>query len=107
MALKLEFVFGTGHVQACRALMIVSLVMGLASMVVSLLGLKCIKIGSAGDTTKAKMAVTGGILSMLAGEPHSKLSKPFFGSYFSLTFLRKSSTYVIVLVHENKKRFWV
>ncbi|XP_051943885.1 claudin 15-like a [Hippocampus zosterae] len=56
-----------GHVQACRALMIVSLVMGLGSMVVSLLGLKCIKIGSAGDTSKAKMAVTGGILSILAG----------------------------------------
>ncbi|XP_049604119.1 claudin 15-like a [Syngnathus scovelli] len=56
-----------GHVQACRALMIVSLLLGLGSMVVSLLGLKCIKIGSAGDASKAKMAVTGGILSILAG----------------------------------------
>ncbi|XP_061549956.1 claudin 15-like a [Phycodurus eques] len=56
-----------GHVQACRALMIVSLLLGLASMIVSLLGLKCIKIGSAGDASKAKMAVAGGVLSMLAG----------------------------------------
>ncbi|XP_077412115.1 claudin 15-like a [Vanacampus margaritifer] len=56
-----------GHVQACRALMIVSLLLGLASMVVSLLGLKCIKIGAAGDASKAKMAVTGGVLSILAG----------------------------------------
>nr|XP_061795323.1 claudin-15-like isoform X2 [Nerophis lumbriciformis] len=56
-----------GHVQACRALMIVSLLLGLGCMVVSLLGLKCIKIGSAGDTSKAKLAVTGGILSILAG----------------------------------------
>ncbi|XP_077368127.1 claudin 15-like a [Festucalex cinctus] len=55
------------HVQACRALMIVSLLLGLASMVVSLLGLKCIKIGSAQDASKAKMAVTGGILCILAG----------------------------------------
>ncbi|XP_077580296.1 claudin 15-like a [Stigmatopora nigra] len=56
-----------GHVQACRALMIVSLLLGLGCMIVSLLGLKCIKIGSAGDTSKAKLAVTGGILSILAG----------------------------------------
>ncbi|KAM9844877.1 claudin 15-like a [Aulostomus maculatus] len=56
-----------GHVQACRALMIIALLLGLASMIVSLLGLKCIKIGSATDQSKAKIAVTGGILSLLAG----------------------------------------
>lgn len=55
------------HVQACRALMIISLLLGLAAMIVSLLGLKCIKIGSATDQSKAKIAGTGGILSMLAG----------------------------------------
>ncbi|KAL7387010.1 hypothetical protein ABVT39_017004 [Epinephelus coioides] len=55
------------HVQACRALMIIALLLGLASMIVSLLGLKCIKIGSATDQSKAKIAVTGGILSILAG----------------------------------------
>lgn len=54
--------------QACRGLMIVSLLLGLAAMVVSLLGLKCIKIGSAGEQTKAKVAVSGGVLSMLGGE---------------------------------------
>ncbi|XP_068424150.1 claudin 15-like a [Clinocottus analis] len=55
------------HIQASRALMIVSLLLGLASMIVSLLGLKCIKIGSASDQSKAKIAVSGGCLSMLAG----------------------------------------
>lgn len=55
------------HVQACRALMIISLLLGLGAMVVSLLGLKCIKIGSSTDESKAKMAVTGGILSALGG----------------------------------------
>ncbi|XP_078120405.1 claudin 15-like a [Sander vitreus] len=55
------------HIQACRALMIISLLLGLGSMVMSMLGLKCIKIGSATDQTKAKICVTGGILSMLAG----------------------------------------
>ncbi|XP_013882416.1 claudin 15-like a [Austrofundulus limnaeus] len=55
------------NVQAGRALMIISLLMGLACMVVSLLGLKCIKIGSAGDQSKAKMAGIGGILAILGG----------------------------------------
>lgn len=55
------------HVQACRALMIISLLLGLASMIVSLLGLKCIKIGSSTDQSKAKMAIAGGILSILGG----------------------------------------
>ncbi|XP_058483530.1 claudin 15-like a [Solea solea] len=56
-----------GYVQACRALMIIALLMGLACMVVSLLGVKCIRIGSTTDQTKAKIAFTGGILSMLSG----------------------------------------
>ncbi|XP_030257731.1 claudin 15-like a [Sparus aurata] len=56
-----------GHVQACRALMIISLLLGLGSIIVAMLGLKCIKIGSATEQSKAKIAVTGGILSVLAG----------------------------------------
>lgn len=56
-----------GHVQACRALMIIALLLGLGSLIVSLLGLKCIKIGSATDQSKAKIAVAGGILSILGG----------------------------------------
>uniref|UniRef100_A0AAQ4RMK8 Claudin n=1 Tax=Gasterosteus aculeatus aculeatus TaxID=481459 RepID=A0AAQ4RMK8_GASAC len=55
------------HISASRALMIMSLLLGLGSMVVALLGLKCIKIGSATDQSKAKIAVGGGVLSMLAG----------------------------------------
>lgn len=48
--------------------MIISLLLGLGSMIVSLLGLKCIKIGSATDQSKAKVAGAGGILAMVAGE---------------------------------------
>ncbi|XP_044075704.1 claudin 15-like a [Siniperca chuatsi] len=55
------------HVQACRALMIISLLLGLGSMIVSLLGMKCIRIGSATDQSKAKIAFTGGIVSILSG----------------------------------------
>ncbi|KAM3866332.1 claudin 15-like a [Diretmus argenteus] len=55
------------HVQACRALMIVALLLGLACMIVALLGLKCIKIGSSTEQSKAKIAVTGGVLAVLSG----------------------------------------
>lgn len=53
--------------------MIIALLLGLGSMIVSLLGLKCIKIGSAEDASKAKLAVTGGILSILGGELASEV----------------------------------
>lgn len=56
------------HVQACRALMIICLLFGLGSMIVALLGLKCIKIGSKTEQSKAKIATIGGILSIVAGE---------------------------------------
>lgn len=54
--------------------MIIALILELASIIVALLGLKCIKIGSATDQTKAKIAVTGGILSVLGGESAPALS---------------------------------
>uniref|UniRef100_A0A3B4DBD1 Claudin n=1 Tax=Pygocentrus nattereri TaxID=42514 RepID=A0A3B4DBD1_PYGNA len=53
-------------VQVCRALMIVALILGLLSMITSILGLKCIQFGSTNDQTKAKITVTGGILFILA-----------------------------------------
>ncbi|KAJ8397245.1 hypothetical protein AAFF_G00440790 [Aldrovandia affinis] len=56
-----------GYVQACRALMIITLLLGLVAIIVSLLGLKCTKIGSASDETKGKIALTGGSLFLLSG----------------------------------------
>ncbi|KAK2822863.1 hypothetical protein Q5P01_022928 [Channa striata] len=55
------------HVQACRALMIICLLLGFGSMITSLFGLSCIKVGSADDQTKGKLAGAGGIMSILAG----------------------------------------
>lgn len=60
--------FYPGYLQACRALMIIALLLGLFSMIVSIMGLKCITIGSSSDQAKSKMAGTGGILFILAGE---------------------------------------
>ncbi|XP_071769973.1 claudin 15-like b [Centroberyx gerrardi] len=55
------------HIQACRALMILSLLLGLASIIVSVLGLKCTKIGRTSDQAKGKIALTGGSLFILSG----------------------------------------
>lgn len=56
-----------GHVQACRALMIIALLLGLVSAIVSVFGLKCTKIGRTTDQTKGKIALTGGCLLILSG----------------------------------------
>uniref|UniRef100_G3PT92 Claudin n=1 Tax=Gasterosteus aculeatus aculeatus TaxID=481459 RepID=G3PT92_GASAC len=71
------------HISASRALMIMSLLLGLGSMVVALLGLKCIKIGSATDQSKAKIAV-GGLCCMIAVSWYAyrvvqDFHNPFFG----------------------------
>uniref|UniRef100_A0A3Q3AUN1 Claudin n=2 Tax=Kryptolebias marmoratus TaxID=37003 RepID=A0A3Q3AUN1_KRYMA len=55
------------HLQACRALMILSLLLGLASIVVSVLGLKCTKLGSTSEQVKGQMALSGGVMFILSG----------------------------------------
>ncbi|XP_031428977.1 claudin 15-like b isoform X2 [Clupea harengus] len=56
-----------GYVQGCRALMIIALLLGLASIIVSVLGLKCTKLGSTSQEAKGKIALTGGTLFILSG----------------------------------------
>ncbi|KAK1168709.1 claudin-19-like [Acipenser oxyrinchus oxyrinchus] len=55
------------YLQGCRALMIVSLLLGLAGVIVALLGLKCTKIGSANEQIKGKIALTGGVCLIASG----------------------------------------
>uniref|UniRef100_A0A8C3CCE6 Claudin 15 n=1 Tax=Cairina moschata TaxID=8855 RepID=A0A8C3CCE6_CAIMO len=55
------------HIQACRALMIVSILLGFIAAVLSLLGLKCTNIGISDEDGKMKFAVTGGFLFILGG----------------------------------------
>ncbi|XP_019474450.1 LOW QUALITY PROTEIN: claudin-15-like [Meleagris gallopavo] len=55
------------HVQACRALMIISILLGFVAAVVSLLGLKCTNVGLSDEDEKMKVAVTGGFLFILGG----------------------------------------
>ncbi|KAJ7422197.1 Claudin-19 [Willisornis vidua] len=55
------------HIQACRALMITSILLGFLATVISLLGLKCTNIGLSDEDGKMKFAVTGGFLFILGG----------------------------------------
>lgn len=55
------------HVQACRALMILALVLSLLAMVVSIFGLRCTKVGSSDESTKGKMALAGGLVFIFGG----------------------------------------
>ncbi|NXC06671.1 CLD19 protein, partial [Orthonyx spaldingii] len=55
------------HIQACRALMITSILLGFLATVLSLLGLKCTNIGLSDEDGKMKFTVTGGFLFILGG----------------------------------------
>ncbi|NXC49986.1 CLD19 protein, partial [Penelope pileata] len=55
------------HIQACRALVIVSILSGFIAAVFSLLGLKCTNIGLSDEDGKMKVVVTGGFLFFLGG----------------------------------------
>ncbi|XP_048043589.1 claudin 15-like a isoform X2 [Chanodichthys erythropterus] len=55
------------HIQACRALTIIALILGLVGIILSTMGLKCIKIGSKTDESKGKTMVIGGIIFIFAG----------------------------------------
>ncbi|XP_040901544.1 claudin-19-like [Toxotes jaculatrix] len=65
---KFKTVLGLSvHLQTCRALMILSLLVGLASIIVSVLGLKCTKIGRASEHAKGQIVLSGGIMFILSG----------------------------------------
>ncbi|GLD65729.1 claudin-7-like protein [Lates japonicus] len=65
---KFKTVLGLpAHLQTCRALMILSLMGGLAAIIVSVLGLKCTKIGRTSEHAKDQIALSGGILFILSG----------------------------------------
>lgn len=55
------------HIQTCRALMVVSVLLGFIGIIVSVVGMKCTKVGDNNPATKTRIAVTGGTLFLLAG----------------------------------------
>uniref|UniRef100_H3D0X9 Claudin n=1 Tax=Tetraodon nigroviridis TaxID=99883 RepID=H3D0X9_TETNG len=55
------------HLQVCRALMLLSLLIGLVSILVSVLGLKCTRLGRTSEQVKGRMGLSGGALFILSG----------------------------------------
>ncbi|KAM4693216.1 claudin-7-like [Discoglossus pictus] len=55
------------YVQVCRALMIMSLVIGFIACILSLFGLKCTKVGSSDEHVKGKISLAGGLVFIFAG----------------------------------------
>ncbi|XP_075416926.1 claudin-7 [Tenrec ecaudatus] len=53
--------------QATRALMVVSLVLGFFAMFVATMGMKCTRCGGEDKVKKARIAMTGGIVFIVAG----------------------------------------
>ncbi|XP_062988526.1 claudin-15-like isoform X2 [Elgaria multicarinata webbii] len=55
------------YIQACRALMITSLVLGMCGTLLAVFGLKCTQLGSQTEAKKAKITMVGGMIFVLAG----------------------------------------
>ncbi|XP_053574315.1 claudin-15 isoform X2 [Bombina bombina] len=56
-----------GYLQACRALMISSLVFGFFSCLCGMVGLQCTKVADGNNVLKGKFATAGGALSIFSG----------------------------------------
>uniref|UniRef100_A0A8C9A7G5 Claudin n=1 Tax=Prolemur simus TaxID=1328070 RepID=A0A8C9A7G5_PROSS len=56
-----------GHIQSARALMVVAVLLGFVAMVLSVVGMKCTRVGDSNPTAKSRVAIAGGALFLLAG----------------------------------------
>uniref|UniRef100_H1A3S3 Claudin n=1 Tax=Taeniopygia guttata TaxID=59729 RepID=H1A3S3_TAEGU len=56
------------HFQTSRALMVISLLLGFFGIIVSVMGMKCTKVGEEDPVTKSRIAVAGGVLFILSGK---------------------------------------
>ncbi|KAI5615810.1 claudin 15 precursor [Silurus asotus] len=56
-----------GYIQACRALMITSIVLGMFGLIFTLVGMQCSKIGGKNYIVKGRIAVLGGVFFILQG----------------------------------------
>ncbi|XP_054840223.1 claudin-19-like [Eublepharis macularius] len=81
------------YIQACRALMVTSLVLGLLGTLVTVFGLKCTQLGTTNNYTKAKIATVGGMVFILSGLSSmvaiswyaSQITAQFFDSFYAGT----------------------
>lgn len=64
------------HIQTSRALMVVAILLGFLGIIVSVAGMKCTKVGDENPVAKSRIAIAGGILFILSGEPRSGPTTP-------------------------------
>ncbi|KAF4113638.1 hypothetical protein G5714_006183 [Onychostoma macrolepis] len=57
----------SGYIQACRALMITSIVLGTFGLLATLVGMQCSKIGGENYVMKGRIAGAGGVFFILQG----------------------------------------
>jgi len=62
----------SGLIQACRALMITSIVLGAFGLVATLVGMQCSKIGGENYIMKGRIAGAGGVFFILQGKNLTK-----------------------------------
>uniref|UniRef100_A0A8C3WGC1 Claudin n=1 Tax=Catagonus wagneri TaxID=51154 RepID=A0A8C3WGC1_9CETA len=62
-----------GHIQSARALMVVAVLLGFVGMVLSVVGMKCTRVGDSNPIAKSRVAIAGGALFLLAG---TSLARP-------------------------------
>ncbi|XP_078499118.1 claudin-19 [Lissotriton helveticus] len=55
------------HIQTSRALMVVAVLLGFVGMIISIMGMKCTKVGDNSPITKSRIAISGGVMFLLAG----------------------------------------
>uniref|UniRef100_A0A8C2NJW1 Claudin n=1 Tax=Capra hircus TaxID=9925 RepID=A0A8C2NJW1_CAPHI len=55
------------HIQSARALMVVAVLLGFVGMVLSVIGMKCTRVGDSNPVAKGRVAIAGGALFLLAG----------------------------------------
>lgn len=67
LQLQAYAVRATVHIQATRALMVVAMLLGFIGIIISVVGMKCTKVGDNNPVTKSRIAVSGGVLFLLAG----------------------------------------
>lgn len=48
--------------------MVVAVLLGFVAMVLSVVGMKCTRVGDSNPTAKGRIAISGGVLFLLAGE---------------------------------------
>lgn len=78
--------------------MVVSVLLGFMGIIISVVGMKCTKVGDNNPATKTRIAVTGGALFLLAG-----VLSALRCAYFVCFEAKITLQYVLQLVHLAKE----